>query len=124
MRLALVKQVCQHTFDALQIGDAVWDRFADGACFVALAPVGDADRILPAIAQALDIADTGRPLAAALAERLRSEQTLLVLDTASDDAMRLYARQGWQRCGYIPDYALMPDGALCGTTLYYKSLHG
>jgi hypothetical protein len=53
-----------------------------------------------------------------------SGKTLLVLDTASPDAERLYARQGWQLCGRIPDYALMPDGALCATTVYYKSLRG
>lgn len=65
---------------ALQVGEAVQDRFTQGACFVALAPVGHADHVLPAIALALDLADTGRPLAAALADRLRSEQALLVLD--------------------------------------------
>jgi hypothetical protein len=46
----------------------------------------------------------------------------LVLDTASDDAERLYARRGWQRCGVIPDYALMPDGAPCATTIFFKFL--
>ena len=49
-------------------------------------------------------------------------RTLLVLDTASSDAERLYERQGWQRCGVIPDYALMPDGALCATVVFYKAL--
>jgi GNAT superfamily N-acetyltransferase len=49
-------------------------------------------------------------------------RTLLVLDTASDDAERLYARRGWQRCGVIPDYALMPDGAPCATTIFFKFL--
>jgi GNAT superfamily N-acetyltransferase len=49
-------------------------------------------------------------------------KTLLVLDTASDDAERLYARQGWQRCGQIPDYALFPDGRPCATTIYFKFL--
>ena len=33
-------------------------------------------------------------------------KSLLVLDTASGDAERLYARSGWQRCGVIPGYAL------------------
>lgn len=58
------------------------------------------------------------------AERLafESNRTLLVLDTASADAARLYVRHGWQLCGVIPDYALMPDGALCKTTVFYKSL--
>lgn len=55
---------------------------------------------------------------------LRSGKTLLVLDTASPDAERLYARRGWRLCGRIPDYALMPDGALCATTVFYKSLRG
>jgi GNAT superfamily N-acetyltransferase len=49
-------------------------------------------------------------------------KTLLVLDTASSDAARLYARMGWQRCGYVPDYALLPYGGFCGTTFYYRSL--
>lgn len=52
-------------------------------------------------------------------------KTLLVLDTVSgSDGERLYARQGWQRCGQIPDYALWPDGTRCATTIFYKSLGG
>lgn len=49
-------------------------------------------------------------------------RTLLVLDTASVDAERLYERSGWQRVGNIPDFALMPDGALCATVVYFKRL--
>jgi GNAT superfamily N-acetyltransferase len=49
-------------------------------------------------------------------------KTLLVLDTASGDAERLYARQGWIKVGVIPDYALMPDGAFCDTIVYYRRL--
>ena len=49
-------------------------------------------------------------------------KTLLVLDTASDDAERLYARSGWVRVGVIPDYALLPKGGLCPTTVYYRNL--
>ena len=63
-------------------------------------------------------------LVAAESHALRSGKTLLVLDTASPDAERLYVRQGWHLCGRIPDYALMPDGALCATAVYYKSLRG
>ena len=47
---------------------------------------------------------------------------LLVLDTAADEAARLYVRHGWQRCGAIPGYALWPDGTRCATTLYFKAL--
>jgi GNAT superfamily N-acetyltransferase len=49
-------------------------------------------------------------------------KTLLVLDTASDDAERLYQRQGWIRLGVIPGYALLPRGGLCGTTVFYRQL--
>lgn len=54
---------------------------------------------------------------------LTAGKTLLVLDTASADAERLYARKGWQRCGKIPDYALLPNGAPCATTIFFKSLN-
>ncbi len=45
---------------------------------------------------------------------------MLVLDTASDAAERLYTRLGWQRVGVISDYALMPDGAFCDTIYFWK----
>jgi ribosomal protein S18 acetylase RimI-like enzyme len=51
-------------------------------------------------------------------------KTLLVLDTANDEAERLYERLGWTRVGVIPDYALLPHGGLCGTTVYYRNLGG
>jgi GNAT superfamily N-acetyltransferase len=49
-------------------------------------------------------------------------RTLLVLDTATPEAARLYQRTGWQLCGRIPNYALYPDGTLCATTVFYKAL--
>ena len=65
----------------------------------------------------------GAALVAAAEDCARSAgRTLLVLDTASGDAERLYRRLGWQRCGRIPGYALFPDGAPCATTIYFKSL--
>jgi ribosomal protein S18 acetylase RimI-like enzyme len=70
-----------------------------------------------------------RGLGAALlleAEKVAREcgKSLLVLDTASGDAERLYARLGWQRCGVIPGYALLPHGGLCDTTYFYRVLQG
>ncbi len=48
---------------------------------------------------------------------------LLVLDAVSDDlGARLYRRMGWTEVGEIPDFALMPDGAPCPTTFFYKRL--
>ena len=61
-------------------------------------------------------------LEAAERRALDAGKTLLVLDTASGDAERLYAQQGWQRCGRIPNYALWPDGTLCATTFFFKFL--
>lgn len=50
-------------------------------------------------------------------------KTLLVLDAVTGgDAARLYERMGWQRVGDIPDYALMPMGGFCSTTVYYRDL--
>jgi GNAT superfamily N-acetyltransferase len=49
-------------------------------------------------------------------------KSLLVLDTASADAERVYVKLGWQRCGVIPGYALLPQGGLCDTTYFYKNL--
>jgi len=62
-------------------------------------------------------------LAAAESLALARGKSLLVLDTVSGgDAARMYARAGWQRCGEIPGYALMPDGRPCPTTVYFKTL--
>jgi GNAT superfamily N-acetyltransferase len=68
-----------------------------------------------------------RGLGAALlsaAEALARDRgkALLVLDTASAEAERLYARAGWQRCGTVPGYALLPHGGLCATNFFYREL--
>jgi len=57
------------------------------------------------------------------AEARTEGKTLLNLDTVTGDpAERLYARLGWQRVGVIPGYALYPDGRVCDTTVFYKTL--
>jgi GNAT superfamily N-acetyltransferase len=60
----------------------------------------------------------------AAAEHLAHEcgKTLLLLDTASEDAERLYARAGWQHCGTVPEYALLPNGGFCDTKFYFRRL--
>ncbi len=69
----------------------------------------------------------GQGLGAALMDRLEAEakkrgRTLLVLDTASGAAERVYERGGWQRVGVVPDYAMWPDGGFCDTTFFFKKL--
>jgi GNAT superfamily N-acetyltransferase len=66
----------------------------------------------------------GAALMRAVEARARAAgKTLLVLDTVTGrEGERLYARMGWTRVGVVPGYALFPDGALCDTTIFYKSL--
>jgi GNAT superfamily N-acetyltransferase len=61
-------------------------------------------------------------MARAEAEAKARGRTLLVLDTASGEAERLYERGGWQRVGVVPDYAMWPGGGFCDTTFFWKRL--
>jgi GNAT superfamily N-acetyltransferase len=49
-------------------------------------------------------------------------KSLLVLDTSSDEAERVYRKLGWQTVGTIPAYALLPQGGLCATTYMYREI--
>ena len=66
--------------------------------------------------------------AMALMEALEAEArardiSVLVLDTSTGSgAETFYLRAGWQKVGEIPRYALMPDGALTATSVFYKFL--
>ena len=59
---------------------------------------------------------------AAEQEALARGKLLLCLDTASGAAERIYESLGWTRVGIIPDFALLPDGGFCDTTIFYKRL--
>ncbi len=62
-------------------------------------------------------------LAAAEDAAREMNRTVLVLDTVTGGAAeQLYEKRGWTRVGVIPDYALMPDGAMAATTVFYKAL--
>ncbi len=63
-------------------------------------------------------------LAAAEDAARAAGRTLLVLDTASAAAERLYERGGWRRVGAIPKYALLPDGPFIASVFFYKDLAG
>src|SRR5262245_46442540 len=66
---------------ALAVAAAAADRFADGVCFVDLAPLPDPDRLVAAIAAALSIAEApGRSPSTGLRRRLSRGQLLLLLD--------------------------------------------
>ncbi|MFB2553309.1 GNAT family N-acetyltransferase [Ensifer soli] len=56
-------------------------------------------------------------------EAARRGRRVLVLDTVTGSvAYGLYIDLGWQRVGDVPDFALMPDGAPCSTTFFYRHL--
>ena len=59
---------------------------------------------------------------AAESAALAAGKSLLVLDTSSGDAERVYLRLGWQRVGIIPSYAMWPNGGFVDTTVFYKHL--
>jgi hypothetical protein len=109
---------------ALAAAAALEAAFADGACFVDLAPLADPQLVVPASAQALGVEDTGgRPVAGRVRAFLLSHQVLLVLDNcehllaaAPDVAAPLAARTGpagvWLVDGQasLGGQALVPDG--------------
>jgi predicted ATPase/DNA-binding CsgD family transcriptional regulator len=66
---------------ALEAGTQLADRFSNGVVLVDLAPVRNADLVLPAIAEALGLTDLGtRPLRERLQEYLEEQKLLLILD--------------------------------------------
>jgi predicted ATPase/class 3 adenylate cyclase/DNA-binding CsgD family transcriptional regulator len=66
---------------ALQVAAQVLDSFPDGVYFVPLASVTDPDLVPSAIARVLDVRESpGRPVLAALADALRRQQLLVLLD--------------------------------------------
>jgi non-specific serine/threonine protein kinase len=66
---------------ALRVAHDLRGEFTDGAAFVPLATIADADLVCPAIAQALGLRErSDRPSSALLAEALRDRELLLVLD--------------------------------------------
>jgi len=55
-------------------------------------------------------------------EARKLERWLLVLDTATPAAERLYRKLGYERAGAIPEFAESPAGGFDATVLYYKRL--
>ena len=66
---------------SLQVAVELRDAFADGTCFVDLAPISDPDLVASAIAQALGVKEAGRQvLLASLRQYLQDKRLLIVLD--------------------------------------------
>ena len=65
---------------ALAIASEVEGNFADGICFVSLAPIADAELVLPTIVQALGLQSSGRAPLELLQAALVEQHLLLVLD--------------------------------------------
>jgi len=66
---------------ALEVAARVTSDFADGACFVALAPITEPELVVSTIAGALGVREqASQPLLESLKDSLREQQLLLVLD--------------------------------------------
>jgi predicted ATPase/DNA-binding CsgD family transcriptional regulator len=66
---------------ALQVATDLLADFADGVCFVTLAPISDPDLVVPTIAQTLGLKDTGsQPPLEFLKASLSDKHLLLLLD--------------------------------------------
>src|SRR6266581_1332644 len=66
---------------ALQVAAEGGDTFADGVCFVPLAPVSDPEQVLPAIAKSLGLWEAlDRPLLDHVRDYLQEQHLLLLLD--------------------------------------------
>jgi predicted ATPase/DNA-binding XRE family transcriptional regulator len=83
---------------ALDVARALADDFPDGVVLVELAPIAEADLVLPTVARALGTRQLGTPLVDALAAVLGARRLLLVLDNlehlldAAADVAALVAR--------------------------------
>jgi predicted ATPase len=65
----------------LQVASELLADFAQGVCFVALAPLSDPNLVLPTIAEALGLKEVaGRSFLDLLQAALQEQQVLLVLD--------------------------------------------
>ena len=65
----------------LQVAAELIDQFADGVCFVSLAPIGDPGLVASTVAQTLGLREMGGgPLLVSLKAYLRDRSLLLVLD--------------------------------------------
>jgi predicted ATPase/DNA-binding SARP family transcriptional activator len=65
---------------AIEVARALEPELRGGAVFVNLSPVSNAELVVPTIAEALEVRESGQPLADALIEHLRERRLLLVLD--------------------------------------------
>jgi hypothetical protein len=100
----------------------------EGGASVSFMPplgVGEAEAFFRGVVEAVGVGERILPGWLWSGSALAAGKTLLVLDTVTGGvAEGLYSRMGWVRVGEIPDYALMPDGELTATTIFYKRLTG
>ncbi|HBR0964713.1 TPA: GNAT family N-acetyltransferase [Klebsiella quasipneumoniae subsp. similipneumoniae] len=122
---------------SLQTATTFWQRTADSVA-AGERPVGTVQLIISQPENQPHRADVAKllvhqnarrqgianALMAELEQTARREgKTVLVLDTATGSgAEQFYVRCGWEKVGEIPRYALMPDGKMTATSLFYKFL--
>ena len=83
---------------ALALAEQCGAEFANGAAFVEVASVQEPALVLPALARALEIAETpGEPISRTLAAALASQELLLVVDNLEHLARRRRRSLRWPR---------------------------
>lgn len=122
---------------AVEVAEGLKERFVDGVCFVALAPVIDASGVRPAITRAVaELLGMPHAVLGDLSAYLRSKQMLLVLDNfehvtaAAPDIAQLLAgcpsvtalvtsrgalRVSGEHCHEVAPLSLPEDGAVLST---------
>ena len=91
---------------AIQVATTLAAHFANGAAFLSLAPLKDADQVVPSIAHALHAwGEPSRPLTESLLEYLRNSQLLLVLDNV--EQVIAVAPQVSQMLEYAPNLKVL-----------------
>ncbi|GAC1617168.1 MAG: hypothetical protein NVS4B11_06050 [Ktedonobacteraceae bacterium] len=103
----------------LQVATTLLNDFPDGVCYVVLAPIIDPDLVVPAIAQALELKETGaRSLLDVLKSSLQNKHLLLFLDNFEQVVMA--APQLMDLLALCPDLKLLVTSR---TTLHVYGEH-
>jgi hypothetical protein len=112
---------------AVEAARRVLDHFADGAYFVALAPIRDSDLVAPTIAQTLGLRETlgSRSILVDVQSFLRDKQLLLMLDNFEQIVAAASVVSGLaQACAYLKIVVTSRAPLRCGASANFRDAAG